>query len=180
MVQFASLNLSLNPLQTGSLFENTQHSQTTRIMRLKKVPRIWRKSFRSLQLAFQSRALFLLAEWVWNCLITSGIFCFGSFLSLIIPAHPKSFKLHFYDKRLQSGFVVGRGGFELPTFRLSVERSSRAELPAHRIEHRSLILCMFIRFWCGGPSRIWTGDLSIISRTLQPCWATGPLLGHQG
>ncbi len=27
--------------------------------------------------------------------------------------------------------MVGRGGFELPTFRLSVERSSRAELPAH-------------------------------------------------
>ncbi len=26
--------------------------------------------------------------------------------------------------------MVGRGGFELPTFRLSVERSSRAELPA--------------------------------------------------
>ena len=31
--------------------------------------------------------------------------------------------------------MVGRGGFELPTFRLSVERSSRAELPAHLIEH---------------------------------------------
>jgi hypothetical protein len=26
--------------------------------------------------------------------------------------------------------MVGRGGFELPTFRLSVERSSQAELPA--------------------------------------------------
>ena len=33
--------------------------------------------------------------------------------------------------------VVGRAGFELATFRLSVERSSRAELPAHRVEHRT-------------------------------------------
>ena len=30
--------------------------------------------------------------------------------------------------------MVGRGGFELPTFRLSVERSSQAELPAHFFE----------------------------------------------
>lgn len=31
--------------------------------------------------------------------------------------------------------LVGRAGFEPATFRLSVERSSRAELPAHMREH---------------------------------------------
>jgi hypothetical protein len=30
--------------------------------------------------------------------------------------------------------MVGRAGFELATFRLSVERSSQAELPAHIFE----------------------------------------------
>ncbi len=41
--------------------------------------------------------------------------------------------------------MVGRGGFELPTFRLSVERSSRAELPAHIRGDTNLILCAFIK-----------------------------------
>ena len=39
---------------------------------------------------------------------------------------------------IESGIMVGRGGFELPTFRLSVERSSRAELPAHLFDAREL------------------------------------------
>jgi hypothetical protein len=47
---------------------------------------------------------------------------------------------------IESGIMVGRGGFELPTFRLSVERSSQAELPAPTFRgDRSLILCGFIR-----------------------------------
>lgn len=42
--------------------------------------------------------------------------------------------------------MVGRGGFELPTFRLSVERSSQAELPAPIFQGDTiLILCGFIR-----------------------------------
>jgi hypothetical protein len=40
---------------------------------------------------------------------------------------------------------VGRAGFEPATFRLSVERSSRAELPARAFGKTSLILCCFIR-----------------------------------
>ena len=35
------------------------------------------------------------------------------------------------DLASYSKIVVGRARFELATFRLSVERSSRAELPAH-------------------------------------------------
>ena len=35
------------------------------------------------------------------------------------------------DLASDSKIVVGRARFELATFRLSVERSSRAELPAH-------------------------------------------------
>ena len=41
--------------------------------------------------------------------------------------------------------MVGRAGFEPATFRLSVERSSRAELPAPILGDTTLILCSFIR-----------------------------------
>ena len=40
--------------------------------------------------------------------------------------------------------MVGRGGFELPTFRLSVERSSQAELPAPILRwHKSNIMWVY-------------------------------------
>ena len=42
---------------------------------------------------------------------------------------------------------MGRAGFEPATFRLSVERSSRAELPARALGDTSLILCCFIRIF---------------------------------
>ena len=41
--------------------------------------------------------------------------------------------------------LVDRAGFEPAIFRLSVERSSRAELPVHALGDTSLILCWFIR-----------------------------------
>ncbi len=41
--------------------------------------------------------------------------------------------------------MVDRAGFEPAIFRLSVERSSRAELPVHVCGDTSLILCCFIR-----------------------------------
>ena len=40
-------------------------------------------------------------------------------------------ELKEFDLRLNNYKRVGRAGFEPATFRLSVERSSRAELPAH-------------------------------------------------
>jgi hypothetical protein len=39
---------------------------------------------------------------------------------------------------------VGRGGFELPTFRLSVERSSRAELPAPKLRMRQKLNILWL------------------------------------
>ena len=53
-----------------------------------------------------------------------------------IEAHIENDILHVISQKTKSkqanlrAIMVGRGGFELPTFRLSVERSSRAELPA--------------------------------------------------
>ena len=44
-------------------------------------------------------------------------------------------------------FVVGRAGFEPATFRLSVERSSRAELPAPSRETPRLISGWLIRIF---------------------------------
>ena len=41
--------------------------------------------------------------------------------------------------------VVGRAGFEPATFRLSVERSSRAELPAHNLGANTLMRRWFKR-----------------------------------
>jgi hypothetical protein len=40
--------------------------------------------------------------------------------------------------------MVGRAGFELATFRLSVERSSQAELPAHILKrHKFNIMWVY-------------------------------------
>lgn len=43
--------------------------------------------------------------------------------------------------------MMGRAGFEPATFRLSVERSSRAELPAHSLVTPKLIVSWLIRIF---------------------------------
>ena len=53
---------------------------------------------------------------------------------------------------MKEKFVVGRAGFEPATFRLSVERSSRAELPAHICGGNRLMICWFKRIFVSSVS----------------------------
>jgi hypothetical protein len=47
----------------------------------------------------------------------------------------------FFEFVLRKVLDMGRAGFEPATFRLSVERSSRAELPAHNFVTPKLASC---------------------------------------